>query len=109
MQLGYERSRASELIHLLRLLLLVVSVWLNNGTLPSPLPQRHSHHSLKSHVVGLLALVFYVAYRIYVEDMYNTVTNSLIRQVCGPFALCLIESVKLISSPLSDTHHTSQC
>jgi hypothetical protein len=34
-QLGYERSRASELIHLLRLLLLVISVWLNNGTLPS--------------------------------------------------------------------------
>ncbi len=47
-QLGYERSRASELVHLLRLLLLVVSVWLNNGTLPSPPLLYHSHHSLIS-------------------------------------------------------------
>jgi hypothetical protein len=37
-QLRYERARASELIHLLRLVLLVTALWLNNGTADSCVP-----------------------------------------------------------------------
>ncbi|ELR24895.1 uncharacterized protein ACA1_175710 [Acanthamoeba castellanii str. Neff] len=54
-QLKYERSRASELIHLFRLVLLVAFVWLNN--------------------------VFYLAYRVHTEADFDAIFDSFNAQV----------------------------
>jgi hypothetical protein len=79
-QLRYERARASELIHLLRLVLLVTALWLNNGTADSCVPSIMSL-SLSECSWMSLCSVFYVAYRIYVEDRYNSTVNAIVEQV----------------------------
>jgi hypothetical protein len=69
----------AELSHLLRLILLIAAVWLNNGS-------RHSLVQLlfclrSTDFALLLHAVFYLAYRIYLETFWGSIDDSLATQV----------------------------
>jgi primosomal protein N' len=91
-QLKYERSRASELTHLFRLVLLVASVWLNNGTYALLFAHQRARVSpplvcrVCVYVAGCPQLsVFYLAYRVHTEVNFDDVYDGFSSQVSKLF------------------------